>query len=154
MLAETSCVEALEDSATEATEFMLSRMRSPRGGDLTDRRRDLLDAGAHVLDALADLQERLAGLLDRVDATLCLLGTDLDDLHRALRLVLDLLDQLGDGRSGLLGLLGEVTDLLGDDGEAAAVLAGAGSLDRGVERQQVRLRGDAGDRLDDPADLV
>ena len=34
-----------------------------------------------------------------------------------------------------------------------AVLAGASGLDRGVERQQVRLLGDLGDALDDRADL-
>ncbi len=52
------------------------------------------------------------------------------------------------------GLLGEAADLLGDDGEAAAVLAGAGRLDGGVEREQVGLVGDAGDRVQDPADLA
>ena len=45
-----------------------------------------------------------------------------------------------------LGLLGQLADFLGDDGEAAALLAGAGGLDRGVEREQVGLLGDAGDR--------
>ena len=41
-----------------------------------------------------------------------------------------------------LGLLGQLADLLGDDREAAALLAGAGGLDRGVERQQVGLLGE------------
>ena len=59
---------------------------------------------------------------------------------------------VGDLAGGGLGLLGELADLLGDDGEAAALLAGAGGLDRGVERQQVGLLGDAGDRVDDAAD--
>ncbi len=53
-----------------------------------------------------------------------------------------------------LGLLGELAHLLGDDREAAALLAGAGGLDRGVERQEVGLVGDAGDRLDDAADAL
>ena len=57
-------------------------------------------------------------------------------------------------RGGLLGLLGQLADLVGDDREAAALLAGAGGLDRGVERQEVRLLGDGGDRVDDPADLA
>jgi hypothetical protein len=34
------------------------------------------------------------------------------------------------------------------------MLAGARCLDRGVQRQEVRLVGDAGDRLEDAADLV
>ncbi len=67
---------------------------------------------------------------------------------------LDLADQRGDLARGALGLLGQLADLLGDDGEAAALLAGAGGLDRGVEREQVGLLGDAGDRVDDAADLA
>src|SRR5207342_706794 len=47
-----------------------------------------------------------------------------------------------------------LADLLGDDREAAALLAGAGGLDGGVERQQVGLLGDAGDRVDEADDLA
>ena len=47
------------------------------------------------------------------------------------------------------GLLGELADLFGHDREAPALLAGAGGLDRGVEREQVGLLRDAGDGLDD-----
>ena len=79
------------------------------------------------------------------------LGDDADDVRG---LGLDLADQRRDLRRGGLGLLGELADLLGDDGEAAALLAGAGGLDRGVEREQVGLLGDAGDRVDDAADLL
>ena len=49
-------------------------------------------------------------------------------------------------------LLGQLADLLGDDREPAALLAGAGGLDGGVQRQQVRLLGDPADRVDDAAD--
>ena len=59
----------------------------------------------------------------------------------------------GDLARGGLGLLGQLADLLGDDGEALALLAGAGGLDRGVEREQVGLLGQAGDRGHDAADL-
>ena len=55
---------------------------------------------------------------------------------------------------GALRLLGELADLVGDDREAAALLAGAGGLDGGVEREQVGLLGDAGDRRDDAGDLA
>ena len=104
----------------------------------------------------ADPQERVARSARRCSTPLPgLSGTDLDDLHGALRSPAWICSiSSADRGRRLLGLLGEVTDLLGDDREAAAVLAGTGGLDRGVERQQVRLRGDAGDRLDDPADLV
>ena len=77
------------------------------------------------------------------------LGDDVDDLAG---LALDLPDQAGDLRRGGLRALGELAHLLGDDGEAAALLAGAGGLDGGVEREQVGLLGDAGDRVDDAAD--
>src|SRR5215475_9819442 len=40
----------------------------------------------------------------------------------------------------------------GDDREAAPVLSRTGRLDRRVQRQQVRLIGDVGDRGDDVAD--
>ena len=49
---------------------------------------------------------------------------------------------LGDGRRRRLG---ELAHLVGDDREAAALLAGAGGLDGGVERQQVGLVGDRRD---------
>ncbi len=40
------------------------------------------------------------------------------------------------------GLLGELLDLVGDDGEPLAGLAGPGRLDRRVEGEQVGLLGD------------
>ena len=52
----------------------------------------------------------------------------------------------------LLGLVGQLADLVGDDREAAALLAGAGRLDGGVEGQEVGLLGDAADRVDHRAD--
>ena len=52
---------------------------------------------------------------------------------------------------GVLGLVGEVLDLGGDDGKAAAGLAGARRLDGGVQRQQVDLSGDVADQFDDAA---
>ena len=52
-----------------------------------------------------------------------------------------------------MGVLGEDAHFLGDVGEALALLAGAGGLDRGVQRQHVGLGGDVGDRLDDLVDV-
>src|SRR4051812_18174172 len=123
-------------------------------GDLADRRGDLGDAAGHGLDADADLLERLARVLDRGDAVLGALGTVGDHVDDLVGLGLDLADERGDLARGALGLLGELADLLGDDGEAAALLAGASGLDRGVERQEVGLLGDAGDGLDDAADAL
>ena len=64
------------------------------------------------------------------------------------------LDQRADGGGGAAGLLGELAHLVGDDREAAPVLAGAGRLDGGVEGQEVGLLGDPGDGVDDRADLL
>ena len=60
----------------------------------------------------------------------------------------------GDLLGRLHAAVGELADLARDHGEAAAVLAGARRFDRRVERQQVRLLGDAVDDLDDVADLI
>ena len=60
---------------------------------------------------------------------------------------------LADVLGGLGRLLGQFLDLVGDDGEALARLAGAGRFDGGVQGQQVGLLGDGGDDLDDLADL-
>src|SRR5919204_322309 len=124
------------------------------GGDLLDRGGDLRHARADLLDGGADLLERGPGLLDRRDAVLGALGTVGHDADDLLRLGLDLTDQPGDRARGALGLLGQLADLLGDDREAAALLAGARRLDGRVQRQEVRLLGDAGDRVDDAADLL
>ncbi len=54
----------------------------------------------------------------------------------------------------MLGLFRELEDFFGDDRESAPLLAGACSLDRGVESQEVGLLGDAGDGVDEGADLL
>ena len=67
----------------------------------------------------------------------------------------DALLALGDGvfdfGGGLFrgrgGALGEGADFLGDDGETSPVFAGAGGLDGGVQREDVRLKRDFVDRL-------
>jgi hypothetical protein len=56
----------------------------------------------------------------------------------------DQLDLLADQLAGLARLGGQLPHLVGDDGEAASVLAGPGRLDGGIERQQIGLAGDAG----------
>ena len=56
---------------------------------------------------------------------------------------LDGADPAADVLGGPGGLLGEVLDLVRDDGEALARLARPRRLDGGVEREQVGLLGDA-----------
>ena len=55
---------------------------------------------------------------------------------------------------GLDRALGELSDLVGHYREAAALVAGARGLDRGVKREQVRLVRDVLDHGDDLADLL
>ena len=98
--------------------------------------------------------ERLAGALDGGRAVGGAPRAVLDDVDGVAGVGLDGADERGDRAGGRLRLLGELAHLLGDDGEAAALLARARGLDGGVERQQVGLRGDGGDGLDDAADLV
>ena len=112
-------------------------------GELPDRAGDVGGAARDVLDGGADGLERRAGALDRDGAALGARGGVGDHVDDLAGLALDLADQAGDLARGGLGLLGQLADLLGHDREAAALLAGAGGLDGGVERQQVRLLGDA-----------
>ena len=105
-------------------------------------------------DGAVDLLERGAGA---VGAPRCRRGCGrgvADELDGVVGLALDAGDQLAGVGGGLGGALGQLADLVGDDGEAPAALTGAGGLDRGVEREQVGLAGDVLDRLDDAADLL
>src|SRR3954451_13523556 len=122
--------------------------------DLLDRGGDLVEPAGHVLHRRAERQDRLARLLDRRDAVLRAQRAVLDDLDGLGRLGLDLADEPGDRAGRRLALLRQLADLLRRPGEAAALLARAGGLDGRVERQQVRLLGDAGDRGDDALDLL
>src|SRR6185295_781854 len=122
---------------------------------------DLLGAGPR--DALGQLGRggrRAGDLLD------VLLGADRDlvaglDLaralfhrdHRFLRRRLHGADEGGDGLGRLGRALGQLANLVGDDAEAQAGLTGAGRLDGGVEGEQVRVRGQLFDQVDDLRDL-
>ena len=70
----------------------------------------------------------------------------------------DLVLRLANPPPHLLGraraLLGELAHLVGHDAEAQPMLPGSGRLDGGVEREQVGLARDAGDRIHELADLA
>ena len=70
------------------------------------------------------------------------------------RLVLDGADDLADRLGRADRALGQLAHLRGDDREALAGVAGAGGLDRSVQREQVRLLCDLVDQLEDLADLL
>ena len=73
---------------------------------------------------------------------------------RALGRALDAGDLLRDFLGRLRGLVGERLHLLRHHREALAGIAGARRLDRGVERQQIGLRGDRLNELDHGADAL
>ena len=81
-------------------------------------------------------------------------GAGAGHLHRVGRVLLDLSDDLADLLGRLDRALGQLADLVGDDGEAPAGLAGAGRLDGGVQGEEVGLVRDLLDDLEDAPDLV
>ena len=116
-------------------------------------RRDAADQLRELARHAPDLLQRLPrgvgelGALDDADGRLLHRG------HRVLRVRLDRLDDRVDLLRRLARALGEALDFLRHDREAASGLARRRRLDRGVQREDVRLLGDVRDQLDDLADL-
>ena len=154
MEAETSSAEAEDCSATVATSTTSVWMR-PVPAEICSTAAAISSTRAVTSTTAASMLANAARDCSTVRAPASVraapLSTTLDD---AGGLVADLADQRGDRAGGGLGALGELAHLVGDDGEAAALLAGAGGLDRGVQREQVGLLGQRGDRLDDRLDLL
>ncbi len=162
-------VDRAQLSVECATEFRDRTTVGPRHlRDLLDRRdhalriqrmavgamEDLLGAGRRLGDGGADLGQR-AG--DRVDV----LASLADHLARLSHLVrdhrrvgLDFVHELADLVGASPCTLGELADLVGDDGEAATGLARARGLDRRVQGQEVRAVCDGGDDLGDLVDMA
>src|SRR5581483_9867485 len=122
--------------------------------DLDHRVRDLAGRLLLLLGDLGALVERVEDVRHQGVDLLRLLGALLGGEDRRVRLVLDAGDDRADRVGRLDAALGELAHLAGDDREAAARLAGAGGLDRGVEREQVGLLGDLVDQAEDLADLL
>jgi len=102
----------------------------------------------------ADLLQQRSGLFHRgqrfVHAGAGLLGLARAGFHVPQRL----LDELAHLARGRRGALRQRPHFGGHHRETAALLAGAGGFDRGVERQDIGLEGHAFDDLDDAADAV
>ena len=127
------------------------RVDGLQGTDGVGRTLDVGDALVQVLVQVLHLRGEV--LVEGADLFLegVVIGEDGVDL-------VDIVQQHADGGIGggetALRVLGEFADLLGDDGEAAACLAGAGGLDGGVQREQVRLGRDFVDHLHHVVDLL
>ncbi|MNW50610.1 hypothetical protein D3C74_280660 [compost metagenome] len=63
-----------------------------------------------------------------------------------------LFHQLRNLLCSLFGLIRQLANFSGNDGKTASMLADSGSLDRRIQREQVRLRADIRDELDHAAD--
>ena len=110
------------------------------GGLFDGRRGDFRDLGGGGLDAADDLLQRSGRLVAQLRSFHDALGRFLDERR----------DLVG----GLVGSLGQLSDLIGHHGESQAVLAGPRRLDGRVEGEQIGLAGDLGDHADDLANLV
>ncbi len=110
---------------------------------------DDIDLFHGFLGAVVDLRQGIGGLARQLGAILRLARTFLNGGDRALGLALDRRDHGADFGGRRRGALGQLPDLVGDDGEAAPLLAGARRLDGGVQRQQVGLVGNVVNGLDD-----
>src|SRR5205823_1468898 len=130
------------------------RGRGDRLGQLAGRSAGQVDGPAHlvqVVDGAAHALGQAGHLgLRRLD----LLARGVGHLDRRIGQLPYLGDDLVDRLGGRAGVLGELAYLAGHDREAAPGVAGAGRLDGGVERQQVRLRCDLADRADHGGDPV
>jgi hypothetical protein len=124
------------------------------GGLLLGRSGDRLHQPGDVAGAGGDLLERLAGLGGFLDACVDLSRAVVYAIHREGGFTLDRLDALSDLIGGDAGAVGELTDLICDDGEAPAVFPSPRRLDRSIERQLAGLIGDVLYDIHDLPDLL
>ncbi len=74
--------------------------------------------------------------------------------HRGVGALADAGDHAFDLMGRLLGAVGEGAHFVGDHRESAALLAGAGGLDGGIEGEEVGLLGDGADHVEHLADIL
>src|SRR6266542_6546568 len=132
------------------------RLGDLRGAErlLVGGRADFLREAEDLGDDVADLLQRPADLMPKRQAVVDEGRALVHVFHGPPGLFLNALDQRGNFLRGLSGLLRQLAHLVGDYGEAQAVLTGAGRFDRGVQGKQVGLLGQIVDYLDDLADVV
>src|SRR5690606_24276164 len=119
-----------------------------------DRVGDLVHHVHRLLRAMVDVVERGAGLLRQRHALLHLVYAGVHAFRCRLHIVLDGRDHAADLIGGARRAFRQFAHLVGDDGEAAALFAGARRLNGGVQREQIGLVGDVLDDLDNAADFL
>ena len=115
----------------------------------SDASRDFAAAVDHFRHVAADLLQRVDGLFAFDHLLTGGNGGGFDALGDHFHVLLDLGDQFLDVARALFAGFRQRAHLVGDHGEALAMLAGACRFDGGVQRQQVGLVRDARHRLDD-----
>ncbi len=120
---------------------------------LAQRVGNLCHGEQHLIGRLADAAHGFAGALGPGDALVDLGHALLHALHRPFGAFLNGRDHLCDLLGGVGGAFGQLAHLIGHHGETSALVAGTGSFDRRIERQQVGLRGDVADHPDDGGNL-
>ena len=132
-------------ASTDSSDTTVSVIRSSRCVAWGERRLALLGrrgslSGDDLVDSASravDVPERRARFLDR--------------RGHVGRFAADVADVAEGALGGTAGCVRQLADLMRDDGEAAAMVAGSSRLDRRVEGQQARL---VGDRRDLTCDLL
>ena len=128
-----------------------------RVGEFLDFLEFLNHVGGFFLDVLrgvADAVERGAESFDGFGTRANSGVTFLHGINRGGGVGLDVANERANLLSRLLRFFGEFADFFGNDCEAATMFTCAGSLDSGVESEQVGLFGNAADSLDDLTDFL
>src|SRR5882672_9752899 len=119
-------------------------------GGRTDFLRELVNFG----DDVGNFVQRGAKIVAKAQALFDDAGAALHVFDGLACFALNALDEVGDFLGGLRGLFSELADFVGNHREPETVLAGAGSLDGGVEGEQVGLFGQVIDDFDDFPNVI
>ena len=122
--------------------------------DLRQCARNLRQAAGLLAARLRDFSDDFGGLGDGGHHFIERRTGFAGERHALLHFTETVGDQRLDVLGGLGGALGETAHLGGDDRKAAAGLAGARRLDRGIERKQIGLARDLVDHDDNVGNLV
>ena len=124
----------------------------------------LLNALSILQDRIHLLSELVYNVCDAVKLFTCLIDlldalTDmflllLHDLKRVLNAVRILGDQPSDLLCGSFGLLGKLSDLLGNDSKSAALFSRTRCFNSGIEGEKVRLSRNLGDHFNNLRDAL
>ncbi|MCY1432525.1 hypothetical protein D9M71_485260 [compost metagenome] len=114
---------------------------------------ELLDDAKQAVDRLMQLQVFVRSALRQAQAVVDILHATFHEGHGLAGFALQAFDHFPDVLGGVGRALCQRTYFIGDHGKTAAMFTGASGLDGRVEREQVGLVGDVGDKAGEGADL-